>query len=32
LQERKKKAGNSAIPEMWYDVQDENGIWRVGFC
>jgi len=18
--------------EQWYDVQDENGDWRVGFC
>ena len=20
------------MSEKWYDVQDEEGIWRVGFC
>lgn len=19
-------------PDKWYDVQDEDGVWRVGFC
>lgn len=29
-----RKRNNTAMPvaEQWYDVQDENGVWRVGFC
>ena len=23
---------NPPPPEQWYDVQDEDGHWRVGFC
>lgn len=19
-------------PDKWYDVQDEDGVWRVGYC
>ncbi len=19
-------------PEQWYDVQDEDGVWKVGYC
>ena len=31
--ERKKKRENKQEGAgTWYDVQDENGIWRVGLC
>lgn len=31
--ERRKRAA-TIMPsaEQWYDVQDDNGTWRVGFC
>lgn len=30
-----RKRSRTIIPlanEQWYDVQDENGKWRVGYC
>mgnify|MGYP003491640182 CR=1 FL=1 len=26
------RSNNPPPPEQWYDVQDEDGHWRVGFC
>jgi hypothetical protein len=26
------RTNNSLLPEQWYDVQDEDGNWRVGYC
>jgi hypothetical protein len=30
--DRKKPRNRALPPEQWYDVQDEEGNWRVGFC
>jgi hypothetical protein len=33
LQQRRLTKGlSNALQEQWYDVQDEDGKWRVGYC